>query len=166
MAKRRSKDKDSDQLFAQMMRLVGEGSSIIAAMPPAPRVPAKRRLALFEKAFKAKDPATSLARIRDLVPDEGNAAHDVVVYGHACILETNSAGLSIVFDRFDAKERARIARALKQIGAVKTLKDFEILRARRSAARLIDRKSDAHVREMESKLLAFCRKHVDELAAD
>ena len=109
----------------------------------------------------------------------------MVVYALACKLETNSACLSILFDRFGDEELERIRSSLERIGAARTLADLGELQAlfqdslaagsdrldaaelvqEQSNARGIDGRSEAHVEEMEKKLLQFCEAHLEELAA-
>jgi hypothetical protein len=141
-----------------------------------------RRLKILERALAKSD----LARIREEVPDEdtGNDVQKVFVYAYACILETNSAGLSILFDRFTQRERRKIASALEAIGVGKALRDLRGLErafaqarsrgksaaqsaewlSQRPATAQIDRQSARHVSEMETKLLRYCSTHLDELA--
>jgi hypothetical protein len=123
----------------------------------------------------------ALGAVREAI-DEDNREQQVVVWVYACILETNSAGLSIVFDRFDDEEVAIMANGLEAIGAERTLSDLRALQAalaravglgrtRREAADEIATmaegrggRSNAQVDEMEQQLLAFCRAHVESLA--
>lgn len=141
-----------------------------------------RRAAAIRRGLAGGD----LGRVRAQIPDEdsGNKSQQAVVYAYACMLETHSAGLSIVFDRFPARERQKIARALKAIGAAQTLRalrrlelalarEFAHKRSRIEAAarlgelpaaRRIDTQSRSHAAEIEKKLLAFCKAHVEELA--
>ena len=122
----------------------------------------------MQRALSAGD----LARVRAQVPDEdaGNKAQQVVVYAHACVLETNSAGLSILFDRFSRAERRSMASALAAIKATATLRALRSLErafARKKAPETgsVDRRSDKLVAEMEARLLRFCEANVEELAA-
>jgi hypothetical protein len=144
-----------------------------------------QRLAAMKKAFSAGTAFDALHEVRELVPDNGMGAQQAVVYGFACILEANSAGLSILFDRFEDDELEKIRSSLEAIGAIRTLADFRQLQgvfasavaggrdrldasewmAVQPESQRIDRESEAHVREMEQKLLEFCKTHVDELAA-
>ena len=109
--------------------------------------------------------------MRVQVPDEGgNETQQVVVYAYACILETNSAGLSILFDRFSRAERRSMASALAAIKATATLRALRSLerafaREKAPETRSVDRQSDKLVAEMEAGLLRFCEAHVVELAA-
>ena len=145
----------------------------------------KARLAKLQKALSSTGTFDALEKVRALIPDDGAGAHEVVVYGFACILETSSAGLSILFDRFDDDELGRIRGSLESIGATRTLtalrkleKAFERAlgkgKAREDAAdsltllpdaQRVDRQSADHVDEMQRKLLEFCKAHVRELAA-
>jgi 2-keto-4-pentenoate hydratase/2-oxohepta-3-ene-1,7-dioic acid hydratase in catechol pathway len=115
--------------------------------------------------------------------DDGRPAGQTFRWAYACILETHSAHLSILFERFDGAERAQIAQALEQIGASQTLADLRALGAvfdagvaagldpadaselltedRASVA--IGRRYQEHVKEMEAALLDFCRRRVDDL---
>ena len=144
-----------------------------------------RSVAAIRQALQTDDPAEALAAVRALVPDDGEGPQQVVVYAYACILEVNSAGLSILFDRFEDDELARCRAALEAIGAERTQADFRTLHAlyahalaegkdRFSAsewvvehpdARQIDRQSDLHVSEMESALLTYCGRHAEDIAA-
>jgi hypothetical protein len=163
-----------------MMRLVKDADRLPVEDETASKLSPKTRLARLEKALESEDP---LPVIRELIPDDGTNEQSVVVYAFPCILETGSGGLSILLDRFDDDELARITSSLKSIGANRTLADLQQLRAalqqgvaagqdRIDAAELvaresgkgIDQQADAHVREMEEKLLEFCRGHLEELA--
>ena len=139
------------------------------------------RLKLIEAALRSDDP---LGNIREIIAEK-NQQQQTVVWVFACILETGSAGLSIMFDRFSPAELAKLDRGLVEIGATETADDLRALRAavdeaaesgksREDAAesvsasaqgRAVDRKHEAHVKEMETKLLAYCEEHVGELAA-
>lgn len=139
------------------------------------------RLKLIEAALRSDDP---LGNIREIIAEK-NQQQQTVVWVFACILETGSAGLSIMFDRFSSAELAKLDRGLVEIGATETADDLRALRAavdeaaesgksREDAAesvsacaqgRAVDRKHEAHVKEMETKLLAYCEEHVGELAA-
>ena len=147
--------------------------------------PRVRSAAAIRKALQSNDPAEALATVRALVPDDGEGPQQVVVYAYACILEVNSAGLSILFDRFEDDELARCQAALEAIGAERTQADFRTLGAlyahalaegkdhfaasewvaEHPDARPIDRQSDMHVSELESALLAYCARHVEDIAA-
>lgn len=144
-----------------------------------------RSVAALRTALQSVDPAEALAQLRALVPDDGEGAQQVIVYAYACILEVNSAGLSILFDRFEDDELAKCRAALEAIGAERTQADLRTLHALfvqalaegrdRFAAsewvvehpdtRSIDRQSDIHVSELESALLAYCDRHMEEIAA-
>jgi hypothetical protein len=144
-----------------------------------------RRLETLQKALAVDDTFDALTTIRELIADDGANEQEVVVYAYACILETSSAGLSILFDRFDDVELAKIDRSLESIGATQTLNELRGLTGafrglvakglkRLDAAETlveqpdtqrVDRASDAHVEEMEQKLLEFCRQNVEALAA-
>ena len=154
----------------------------MVATPPARPSP-RTRLARLKKALASADP---LPNIRALIPDDGPNEQSVVVHAFACILETGSGRLSIVLDRFDDDELDRISSSPEIIGATRTLAHLQRLRsalprasaagqtrldavefvAGQSGTKLIDRDADVHVREMEKKLLDFCRGHLEELAAD
>lgn len=166
--------------IADLLKFAG---SLPSPAKPARKISRKTRLAGLEKALASDD---ALGRIRQLIPDDGENEQAVLIYAHACILETNSAGLSIVFDRFDPEELDRIEKSLHAIKASKTLLAFRQLRrlfsseikagrnavdagewmAAKPAVRRIDKNSGALVAEMERKLLAFCRSHVEQLAAE
>ena len=144
----------------------------------------KQRLAALKKALTSARALDALEKVRALIPDEGAGAQQVVVYGFACLLEANSAGLSILFDRFEDDELEQIGSSLEAIGALQTLAAFRKLQrafasavaggrdrldaaewvAARSDSRRIDRDARAHVTEMEQKLLAFCKAHLEQLA--
>ena len=144
-----------------------------------------RRAAKLKAALAMDDPFEALSSVREELPDDGEGAQQVVVYGMASILEINSAGMSILFERFDEHELAKIRDALEAIGASATVRDFRALegmfatalssgRSRDDAAEwlsaepdalAIDRRSDSHAAEVEQALLKYCRAHVDELAA-
>ena len=144
-----------------------------------------KSVAAIRKALQSDDPVEALAAVRSLVPDDGEGPQQVVVYAYACILEVNSAGLSILFDRFEDDELARCQAAFEAIGAERTQADFRTLHAlyahalakgkdRLAAsewvvehpdARLIDRQSDMYVNELESALLAYCDRHAEDIAA-
>jgi hypothetical protein len=145
---------------------------------PKPRT---TRLAAIRKALASDDP---LASVREAIAEE-NKEQMVVVWAYACILETSSAGLTILFERFTPPEIVKIERALAAIGAAQTAADLRILRhdfekavdagsSREDASdalsgsatgRTIDRKCELQVQEMEARLLAYCAEHERELAA-
>ena len=144
-----------------------------------------KSVAAIRKALRSNDPVEALANVRALVPDDGEGPQQVVVYAYASILEVNSAGLSILFDRFEDDELARCRTAFEVIGARRTLADFRALHALFAQAlaegkdrfaasewllehpdcRTIDRQSEIHVGELESALLAYCQGHIEEIAA-
>ena len=146
----------------------------------AKKGPDRRRIAAIEKALASDDP---LGRVREVISEKGKEGQ-VVVWAFGCLLETNSATLTMLFDRFAPAEIAKIERALDAIGAVNTGRDLKSLRealaalmdsgVRRSdasdqldsspPAKAIKRRSDVHVQEIERHLLAYCRAHVRELA--
>jgi hypothetical protein len=183
--KRRKTEQTEAELMAELKRLMESAAALMAEPSTRPRMSRTKRLARLKKALSAKDAFDSLTKIRELVPDEGVGAQQVVVYGFACLLETSSAGLSILFDRFDDDELAKIMAALESVGATSTLRDLRELqavfaravgegRARfdaselaagHSATRGIDGKSEAHAQEMQDRLLEFCKEHLEELAA-
>ena len=139
------------------------------------------RVAKLRKALSSGQ----LEKVRELIPDKGKGAQEVLVYTYACILETNSAGLSILFDRFDDDELRTIHSSLESIGALGTLVALQELQKifderivagddrltasefvnERPEARRIDREYEAQSKEMTHKLLEFCEKHLEELAA-
>jgi hypothetical protein len=144
-----------------------------------------RRLAELQQALAVDEVFDALSKIRELIPDDGANEQEVVVYAFACILETSSAGMSILFDRFDDAELSKIDRSLEKIGATQALNDLRGLTTafrglvakgmkRLDAAETLieqpetqrmDRASDVQVEEMEQKLLEFCRQNVGALAA-
>jgi len=115
--------------------------------------------------------------------DDGTTLGQVFKYAFACILETNSAELPIVFDRFDDGDLLHIENALEVIQATKTLEDYRTLKrafdaaiasgldrldasdvvAGRPELAMLGRRYKAHVAEMERQLISFCRAHVGEL---
>lgn len=151
-----------DQLFAEMMRLVESAGPEVARVRRAGIASRKVRLGKLEKALSSGTPFDALAKVRELVPDDGVGAQQVVVYGFACILETNSAGLSILFDRFDDDELRKLDASLERIGATRTLAALRAMR--RLGAAKLDAQSQVYVAEMEQRLLAFCKAHLPELA--
>ena len=163
-----AKAKNIDALFAEMMGLVGSAPKAPKARPVRSRKtrrahPSPARIARLERALARKEP---LPAVRALIPDEGNPQQMVVARAFACLLETDSAGLSILFDRFTARERKQLRASLEQIGATRTVAAFDrIARADATARRRIDRSRAGHVAEIESKLLRYCREHVEALAA-
>ena len=149
-------------------------------------MPARARsVAAIRKALQSNGPAEALASVRALVPDDGEGPQQVVVYAYACILEVNSAGLSILFDRFEDDELAKCQAAVEAIGAERTQLDLRTLHAlfaralaegkdrftasewvaEHPDARAIDRQADLYVTELESALLTYCDRHVEEIAA-
>jgi len=135
--------------------------------------------ARLQKALSSAEPLPAISAL----VDDGLPAGQTFRWAYACILETFSAQLSILFDRFDAEERARIAAALEEIGAAKTLADFrslavvfdagvtagldpgdasDLLREDQASA-AIGRRYQEHVKEMEGALLEFCRRRLDDL---
>jgi hypothetical protein len=183
--RQRKREQTEPELIAELKGLMESAAALTPEPSAEPSIPPKKRLALLQKALSAKGASESLARIRELVPDDGSGAQEVVVYGYACILETNSACLSILFDRFNDHELAKIMSALESIGATSTLADFRELQtafaravgkgqerfdaaelvAEQAQTRGIHGRSDAHVQEMEHKLEEFCKEHLEELAA-
>jgi|SoiMethySBSTD1v2_1073268.scaffolds.fasta_scaffold00492_38 hypothetical protein len=158
-----------------------------ALMPgPRKRTKASRkhkpsRLAQLERALRKKDP---LGELNLLVNDKLEPGK-TFAFAYACILETNSATLAILFDRFTRSQLDRTEKVLQKIGAIDTLADFRALRGpfdqsvakgkppnvasaaldEREELRAIARKYNAHTSEMEECLLAFAKSHVNELAA-
>lgn len=125
-----------------------------------------RRPKTVAEALRSRDPLPALHAIVGDANRAGAALH----WGYACVLETSSGGLSILLDRFAEDELDRIEQALKTIGATATLADLRAARkafakGAESEISRFDRRHDAHVQEMEEKLLAFCRAHPDDLAA-
>src|SRR5262245_53324701 len=129
------------------------------------------RLAQLERALGNRDP---LGELNLLVNDKLEPGK-TFGFAYACILETNSATLAILFDRFTRSQLERTEKVLKKIGAIATLADFRALKGRfdqsiakgmpsseasaaldeRKELRAIARKSAAHTSEMEERLLAF-----------
>ncbi len=126
-----------------------------------------------------------LAQFRELMP-EGSPEQDVVVFVFAAILDTNSAGLYILLDRYDSDELNIICKGLQTVGATETLTDLQALRrafgnavasgldqfqasdqvAESEMGRALSNKTELHVGEMESKLLKYCRDNVEILARE
>lgn len=87
--------------------------------PNMPVNPASVRAALL-----SDEPLMSLAA----VIDGDTPAGKVFCWVQACLLETNSAGLTIVFERFSLEEIAEMETALEAVGATETLADLRALR--------------------------------------
>jgi hypothetical protein len=139
------------------------------------------RMAMIRDALASSEP---LASVREVIA-ESNREQKTVVWAYACLLEANSAGLTILFDRFTPAEIGRIERALVEIGATGTASNLRSLRqavektiaggasrAKASEAlgdsatgKAIDSDHHAQVQEIEAKLLAYCAEHERELAA-
>ena len=135
--------------------------------------------ARLQKLLASADPLPAVSAL----VDDGRPAGQTFRWAYACILETHSARLSILFERFDGGERARIADALAEIGAAKTLADLRALAAvfdagvaagldpsdaselltEDRASIAIGRRYQEHVKEMEAALIDFCRSRVDDL---
>ena len=133
----------------------------------------------LQKALESPDPLPAISAL----VDDGRPAGQTFRWAYACILETNSARLSILFDRFDDGERAQIAQALEQIGASRTVADLRALTAvfdagvtagldpadasellaDDGASAAIGKRYQEHVKEMEDALLEFCRRRADDL---
>ena len=182
MSKRRSTTED---LWAELLGHINSASKVLAPSKQAEDTPARQasRRKRVERALAARD----MSAVREALPvaatDAKTKAQRVVIYAYAAVLEAESAGLSILFDRFNARERRQIEGALEDLGAVGTLRDFVKLRrafdgavrrgVRKSAVgewlvsrpgtKVIDRSAARHVAEIEGKLLKYCREHLDEL---
>ncbi len=144
----------------------------------ARRAPGDRR-ARLRQALSADDP---LAAIEGLI-DDTTAAGQVFRHAFACLLETHSAGLPILFDRFEEDDLRRVEAALAAIEATRTLADYRTLKAAFDAAvasgmdpldaseaiaekpelKRIGRGHKMHVAELERQLLAFGQAHVEQL---
>jgi len=140
--------------------------------------PQDRRTRL-DQALSSADP---LGEVGPLV-DDSTRVGQVFKYACACILETNSAELPILFDRYEDADLRRIENALEAIHATQTLEDYRTLKqafdaaiaagsdrldasdavARRPELAVLGRRYKAHVAEMERQLISFCRAHVGEL---
>ena len=169
-AKRKPLEPNPEQLVAEMMQLVGSAGRVIAKAAQSRTEFRKVSQTTLQKALSSGTPFDALTKLRELIADDGVGAQEVVVFGYACILETNSAGLSVLFDRFDADELRKIDASFKSMGATRTLAALRAMRrlfdqARAKAARELDRESQVYVREMEQKLLGYCKAHLPELAA-
>ncbi|MBE0584488.1 MAG: hypothetical protein IH612_12120 [Desulfofustis sp.] len=133
-----------------------------------------------QEALSFDDPLSALSGVVDENTPSGGAYR----WAYVCILETNSAGLSILFDRYEDTDLDQIEGALEKIGALKTLSDLRVLRKafddaialgfdRFDASDNLDkdpnlkgiiREYQRHVEEMENLLVVFCKKHAHELA--
>ena len=133
----------------------------------------------LERALASKEPLT---KVQALI-NETTAAGQTFRFAFACLLETRSATLTILFDRFEDDELARIEQSLDAIQASRTLADFRKLKrafddavasgqdrfdasdavASRADLAAIGRRHKAQVAEMERRLLAYCRAHLREL---
>jgi hypothetical protein len=145
---------------------------------PGPDAAQLRRV---RRALATKEP---LVNVREAIA-ERNREQKVVVWAFACILETGAAGLPILLDRFTRAELGRIEAALEEIGARVAVKELRALRRAFEKARgagksryvasdavggsrlgrAVTRRHATHVEEMEARLLAYCRQHVERLAA-
>ena len=164
--RRTRKEPTAEQLFAEMMGLVKSAGSRPGKARPAGKASQRTRLARLQKALASGSSIDALAKVRELIADDGVGAQQIFVYGFACMLETSSAGLSIVFDRFDAAELRKIGSSLEHIGATRTLTAFRRLqKSFERAAHKVDEQSRAYADEMEQKLLALAKAHVQDLAA-
>jgi hypothetical protein len=141
--------------------------------------PPQDRRARLERALASADP---LGEVSALV-DDGTKLGQVFRYAFACILETNSAELPILFDRFEDEDLHHIENALEVIQATKTLEDYRTLKgafdveiasgadrmdasdavAGKPELAMLGRRHKAHVAEMERQLISFCLAHVGEL---
>jgi hypothetical protein len=131
------------------------------------------------KALASKEPLTAL----EPLVDDSTPAGKTFRWAFACILETNSAGLPILFDRFEDEELDRVQAALGAIEAKQTLADIRRLRqafekatgkgmdrleasdaiANDPKLKPIARAHAAQVEEMERQLIAFSKAHVRDL---
>jgi hypothetical protein len=152
--------------------------------PKGPRMAARKRrqaakVALIQEALASEDP---LASLREVIAEK-NHQQKVVVWVYAGILETNSAGLTILFERFTPPEIIQIERGLVEVGATQAASDLLALRRKFESAidggatrdhaseavhessigKAANRRCEGHVEEMEAKLLEYCRAHVEEL---
>jgi hypothetical protein len=176
---------DTDSLWAELKALVRSAPASPAPSRRRARSAAtdSRRRARIENALWVRD----LAAIRAALPsgpgDAVNRPQRIVIDAFAANLEINSAGLSILFDRFDRRELKRIASALRAIGADRTHTDLialhdaiaraaprragtdlsEWLQARPETRR-IDRKWRGHSAEIDKALLRFCADNLEKLA--
>ena len=179
-----------EELFAEMDFLVNEASE--EADEPSTKKRARKpgspvsQHAKLKAAMAIRATFDALQKVRELLPDDGQGAQAVVIYGFACLLETNSAGLSILFDRFSDEELRKIRSALESIDAPRTLEAFCALQelfesaiskgeSRFEAAQSlpeypegqrIDGASRVLTDELEEKLFAFCKTHLEELAKE
>jgi hypothetical protein len=142
------------------------------------------RLTTIRRALASGDRFEAITAIREAIAEK-NREQKIVVWVYACILETNSAGLTILFDRYTPPEITKMERALVESGAAGTAADLRTLRqeletavdggmTREDAiellqeskvARAIDRAHEAHVQEMETRLWEYCAKHDEKLTA-
>ena len=149
--RRTRNEPSSEQLFAEMMGLVKSAASQPGKAKPAAKASQRTRLARLQKALGSGASINALAKVRELIADDGVGAQEVFVYGFACMLETSSAGLSIVFGIGATRTLAALRRVQKPL--------------ERAEARKVDQQSQAYVDEMQRKLWAFCKAHVQDLAA-
>jgi hypothetical protein len=142
-------------------------------------IPPEDRRARLERALASSDPLGAV----NAIVDESTPLGRIFRRVFACILETNSAELLILFDRYDDEYLRDIEDALEAIQATRTLEDYRRLKqafdaavasgldrldasdAVASTAELAvrGRQYQAHVAEMEQQLTSFCRAHVREL---
>jgi hypothetical protein len=138
------------------------------------------RIVALRAALEEEDP---LGAVRELLVSEEAWAQQVVVWVYACILETNSAGLTIVLDCFGPPELETLAQALDSVGAAFTggalrrlLADVKARVAAgepwatasdhvHEAARDIRRAREEQLAEMNRCLFTYCEQHLEELAA-
>ena len=178
------KQKSVDDLFAEMMGLVKSARPVVEKVRRQSGIEhgGPQRLARLRTALKSNDP---LPKIVAIIPNDGHGERGIVINAYGCLLETNSGGLSMIFDRFGGSEFAQMIDAVERIGAERTLRDLKTLRrvwkrsataggdqfeaadavARYAKARKIDPAYRTHVRELERKLLKFCKDHIEELAS-
>lgn len=175
-------DKETKATQARALAII---NSVTREASSTGRAAVARRAGRIAKILSGKKPDHErLALVAGLLPAENRKAQQTLVWGHACALEINSAGLPILFERFSRQEIARIDRALDTIGARTTRQALARLRARLDkaiaggkrrldaseelgndpAVKRITKQSDKYVREIERRLLAYCKKHVEELA--
>ncbi|HJU41223.1 MAG TPA: hypothetical protein VJ691_00355 [Vicinamibacterales bacterium] len=170
-------------MFAEMMGLVKSARPLLEKVqrPAKTKRSGPQQLTRLKAALKSDDP---LPKIVEIIPNDGRGERATVVDAYGCLLETNSGGLSMIFDRFGGDEFEQMMDAVERIGAARTLRDLKALRrvwkraatagedqfeaadavARYAKTNKIDAARATHVRELERQLVKFCKAHVEDLA--
>ena len=111
-------------------------------MTPSYRKPADARAAL-EAALASAHPLEPIMEAVDIDRQPGRMFN----MAHAFMLETYSATMSILFDRFDRSELDEMTEALATVGAERTLADWRVVRA--SFDRRVEGGSDPYDASLE-----------------